>query len=130
MPRNNKAFGAAGEQATVRYLESHGYTIVDTNVRPLGGMRRGEIDIVAWSGETLAIIEVKTRRSQQSGQGTAVEAIDYRKRRQLLRLAMAYVAKYKLTDVPIRFDLVTAITQTSGPLQISVLQHAFDAGDC
>ena len=62
MPRNRKTVGAQGEATTAAFLEVRGYRLVDTNVRPEGGRARGEIDLVAWHGEYLVFVEVKTRR--------------------------------------------------------------------
>ena len=59
---SRKSTGTRGERETLDFLESRGYRIVDTNVRPEGGMARGEIDVVAWDGEFLVFCEVKTRR--------------------------------------------------------------------
>jgi len=74
-----KTIGSRGEEETVAFLETRGYSIVDTNVRPLGGMARGEIDVIAWDGEYLVFCEVKTRRVMTGAQGTPAEAVHARK---------------------------------------------------
>ena len=101
---HKKAVGNRGENAALVYLVSLGFRVVDTNVRPLPGMARGEIDIVAWEADTLCFVEVKTRRSAKS---EPAEAVDSRKRRQLVTLAEAYIGLHDLDDVPCRFDVVT-----------------------
>ena len=101
---HKKAVGNSGELAALSFLASLGYRLVDTNVRPLPGMARGEIDIVAWEEEVLCFVEVKTRRSNKA---EPAEAIDSRKRRQLVALAEAYIALHDLDDIPCRFDVVT-----------------------
>jgi putative endonuclease len=129
MNENHKALGARGEAETAAFLEARGYQLVDANVRPLYGMARGEIDLVAWQGGTLVFVEVKTRRRASGAQGTPGEAITPRKRRQLVRLASAYIARYRLDDVPCRFDVVEVIDILNRPLQISLLVNAFDGSD-
>lgn len=129
MPRNRNTVGAQGEAAAAIFLESCGYRLIDSNVRPWRGRARGEIDLIAWHGEFLVFIEVKTRRVASGAQGTPAEAVDRRKRRQILSLAAVYVAKYALTDVPCRFDVVEVIAGRGGAPQFRLLADAFDGDD-
>lgn len=129
MSENHKALGARGEAETAAFLEARGYRLVDANVRPLHGMARGEIDLIAWQDGTLVFIEVKTRRRAFGALGTPGEALTARKCRQLVRLATAYIAKYRLDDVPCRFDVVEVVESPLHPPQISLLVDAFDGSD-
>lgn len=127
---NRAALGKAGEAGAAAFLAARGYVVVDANVRPLAGMARGEIDIVAWDGEMLAFVEVKARRVAFGSQGTPREAVNASKRRQLLLLAEAYLARQGLDGVPCRFDVVEVV-QSEGRLPVfTLLRNAFDAGDC
>ena len=76
--------GARGERIAARALRRSGYRVVARNYRP--GPRRSdaELDIVAWEGNTLAVVEVKTRRG---GLGAPAERIDREKRRRIRRSA-------------------------------------------
>ena len=76
--------GARGERIAARALRRSGYRVVARNYRP--GRRRSdaELDIVAWEGQTLAVVEVKTRRG---GFGDPAERVDREKRRRLRRSA-------------------------------------------
>ena len=125
MIENNNTVGAQGELETLAFLQAHGYRVVDANVRPLEGMARGEIDVVAWDGEYLVFIEVKTRRAAFGEQGTPAEAVDARKQKQLTRLAMAYLAKYEFDDVPCRFDVVAVVRRPSAPPRFTLFRNAF-----
>ena len=125
MAEARKTIGSRGEAETVAFLETRGYQIVDTNVRPLGGMARGEIDVVAWDGEYLVFCEVKTRRVMAGAQGTPAEAVHARKQAQLTRLALAYVAKHNLDDVDCRFDVVEVVRRPPAPARFTLLQNAF-----
>ena len=54
--------GRMGEDLAHRYLRGRGCTVVARNYRPPSG--HGEIDLVAWQGENLVFVEVKTGRSR------------------------------------------------------------------
>ena len=125
MAEPRKTIGARGEAETVAFLETRGYAIVDTNVRPLGGMARGEIDVIAWDGEYLVFCEVKTRRVASGSQGTPAEAVHARKQLQLTQLALAYLAKHNLDDVDCRFDVVEVVRRPPAPARFTLLRNAF-----
>jgi putative endonuclease len=126
MPRlHRKAIGAGGESAAVLFLETQGYRVVDINMRPLPGMARGEIDIVAWDDETLCFVEVKTRRSLRA---EPAEAVGPAKQKQLAKLAEAYLALYELDDIPCRFDVVTVTSAPVSPApDVRLVKDAFQA---
>lgn len=127
VPASRKQLGTYGESDSLRYLEEIGYRIVDANVRPLGGMRRGEIDIVAWDGEYLVFVEVKTRR-RASFRTRPSEAVDRRKRKQIVTLANAYLAKHRLDEVSCRFDVVEVL-HNGVVTEFNLIVNAFDAAD-
>lgn len=78
----NKDLGRRGEAAAVRYLERFGYEILDRNwVCPAG-----EADIVAFDGDALVFVEVKTRTSFKKG--FPAEAVDLEKRTRYEKIAM------------------------------------------
>jgi putative endonuclease len=106
--------GRRGERFALEYLKRReGYRIVAQNFSAsLGRNLRGapvvgEIDIVAYDGETLAFIEVKTRRSEAIA--TAAAALDRFKKRTIARTARAYRRLLRLDDAGFRFDLVTVV---------------------
>lgn len=106
--------GRRGEQFAVEYLKHRaGYRIVAQNFSvPLGRNRRnaiitGEIDIIAYDGETLVFVEVKTRSSEVVA--TAASALDRSKQRTLSRTARAYRRLFRLDNARYRYDLVTVV---------------------
>ncbi len=109
MTDTRKTTGARGERETLEFLEAHGYRIVDSNVRPLPGMARGEIDVIAWDGDYLVFCEVKTRRTAHGNQGTPAE--------------------HALDDVNCRFDVVEVIPRPPHPPLIRLLRDAFPPAD-
>ncbi len=93
--------GAKGERRARWYYRLRGYSIVATNVRIAGG----EIDLIVQRGGTLAFVEVKTRQSLRAGEG--FEAVDQRKRAQLVKLAEAFVARMRKPPRQIRYDVLS-----------------------
>ena len=108
------ALGRRGEDLAHRFLRRQGFTIVARNYRLAAG--DAEADLIAWEGERLAFIEVKSRRSDQHG--PPERAIDEDKRAHLHRIAREYARK---TDTPwerVRFDLVTVVFDDPPRLQL------------
>lgn len=122
--------GERGERAALDYLVDYqGYRIVVTNFRaPLGrGLREqklnAEIDVVAYDGETLVFIEVKTRSSTNF---VAPErAVDLRKQRQIARAAGRYRQLMKVLDEPYRYDVVIVLPDEKGK-EVELLRGYFD----
>ena len=92
--------GRQGEDAAAAFLVRSGYRIVGRNVRLPGG----EIDIIALDGNTLVFLEVKRRDGTSFG--SALAAVDCRKRRRLRALAADY-AQIVAPRARIRFDVVS-----------------------
>ena len=119
--------GKSGEQYAAAYLEQLGYQLVAANFTlPVGRNLRGatvnaEIDLVAYDGNTLCFIEVKTRASDWFAPPQA--NIDLRKQRQIARAAREYRRLFALDDQPYRFDAVTIVL--TDPPQIELLRNFF-----
>ncbi len=115
----NLAQGRRGEDLAHRFLRRSGYIIVARNYRlPTAD---GEADLIAWDGDTLVIVEVKSRESDEFG--PPERAIGDDKRAHVRRVARAYARK---TDTPwerVRCDVVTVIL--SAPPQLQLLRDAF-----
>jgi putative endonuclease len=108
--------GQRGEDLAHRYLRAQGFIVVARNWRPPQG--GGEIDIIAWEGDWLVFVEVKTRTSAQ---WSAPERdIDMDKIRTLRRAARDYVRRANADESRIRFD---AISITEG--SIDHMREAF-----
>jgi len=121
--RARHALGAFGETKAARYLKKRGYRILARNERN-GGV---EIDIVASRRDTLVFVEVKTRRSRSMG--APALAVDYRKRAQIVRGALAWLRKRGSHGHGIRFDVIGCEPDTTGGWKITHIEGAFDAGD-
>lgn len=105
--------GARGEELAAAYLEQAGFRIVAANfVVPVGRNRLGavinaEIDLVAYDGETLCFVEVKSRLSDWFAPPEA--NVDRRKQRQIARAARGYRRIFDLVTAPYRYDVITIV---------------------
>ena len=122
--------GRRGEELAAAYLEQQGYSLVAANVTlPVGRNLRGatvnaEIDLIAYDGETLCFVEVKTRASDWFAPPQV--NVDLRKRRQIARAARAYRHMLGLHDTSYRYDVVSVVLPADSDLiaklQIEILR--------
>jgi putative endonuclease len=116
---SKKAIGEVGERAAADYLEKVGYRIVDKNYRT----RVGEIDIVAYDGQVLAFVEVKSRSNTRYG--TPAEAVGTRKQKKLISVALLYISRNRPYYSNIRFDVVEVIIDRDRINKICLIKDAF-----
>lgn len=109
-PDARRLLGQWGENVAAHHLEAKGLVIVARNWRRRGG----GIDIVARDGETVAFVEVKTRRGRAFG--APEEALTPHKAQKLMELGQQYVADEGLDDVAWRIDLVAVELDERGRL--------------
>ncbi len=81
------------------YLRSRGYAILERNWR----YQKAEIDILALKGNTLAVVEVKTRSTDAFGDPNAF--VRPNQVRLLRKAAHAYVTRHRL-NLEVRFDFI------------------------
>lgn len=105
--------GKAGEQKAASYLLQQGYSILERNWR-LGHL---ELDLICKQGDTIVVVEVKTRHSKEE---YPEELLSYAKRRCLRRAADAYL-RARNCSLEVRFDL---IVMTGEAMEI---EHFMDA---
>ena len=91
--------GLLGEMYAGRYLRKKGYAILAANYRT----KAGEVDIIAFDGTTVCVVEVKTRR--EGGYFPPSEAVDHKKEENVKSAAAAFMAEIKAT-FPMRFDII------------------------
>jgi putative endonuclease len=114
--------GRRGEEAAFFYLRRRGYTVVARDWR--SGKVRGDLDLVAWEGDTLCFIEVKTRTSRNVA--TAESAVDHDKARVLRRMARQYLLA--LPDAPdrVRFDVLSIYYEAHKAADLQLFRGAFE----
>jgi putative endonuclease len=114
--------GALGEQLAAEHFERLGYSVLARNVRT----RYGEIDLIAFDGQTLVFAEVKTRRSSAARRRPPepLAGLRPRQRARLRSLALAWLSCDGPRGAPrtrpgartIRFDAVGVIVDGAGLL--------------
>ena len=95
--------GRKGERLACRFLLKQGFDILARRYRS----RSGELDIIAYEGDTLVFIEVKTRSSAAFGEPW--EFVDWQKQQILRRTAEDFIADHDLGQYAYRFDIVSVL---------------------
>lgn len=103
MTTEKQNIGRLGEDIAVKYLENHGYGVLERNYRKPWG----EIDIVAienvgknqflaLKSQELVFFEVKTQN--QKFEWRPEENITWHKKHQLSRIISTYLKEYKISE--------------------------------
>ncbi len=127
MNRQSSA-GRFGEELTANKLIADGWTIAARNWHS----RRGELDVVAVRGDTIAFVEVKTRaeRSIVSGE----QAVTHAKMVKIVRAALDYIYQngIDVNETYLRFDIAEATVSRSDALELRgfrYIENAFSPAD-
>src|SRR5256885_14755423 len=99
MSAARQSFGELGERIAERWLRRRGWRVVQRRFR--NGHR--DIDLVIERDGTVAFVEVKARRGAEFG--GPVQAVNYRKRKQLERSAMVWVDRHGREAESYRFGV-------------------------
>jgi putative endonuclease len=92
--------GKEAEKQVITYLQNKGWQILATNYKAAGA----EVDIIAFDGKELVIVEVKS--GTQDG-FLLSESVTIAKRKRIERAANEFRYKERLQNYPIRFDVIT-----------------------
>ncbi len=109
-----------GEDIAVKHLIDKGYSILERNFRT----RFGEIDIIAEKSGNVIFVEVKSRT-----EGTGFipsEAINSRKRRQLVRLSGCYISQRGAKYDDFRIDLIGLVFKAGRLLGVEHLENIIE----
>lgn len=118
---NKVEFGRQGEELAAQTLKENGYRILERNLRT----RFGEIDLVARDGNILCFVEIRAKKSLRFG--WPEESVGRLKQARLVRLAQWYLQRYRVSGMPIRFDVVSILFGPDGaPARTRLIQGAFD----
>jgi putative endonuclease len=116
--------GLWGERLALAYLTACGWDIEAHRYRA----GRHDVDLIARRGSLVAFVEVKTRRTALCGTpvgGSAAEAVHWRKRRAISRVAECWRVRMGRRTDRYRFDLVTVIIGAAGRTSIEHLPDAW-----
>jgi len=113
--------GKKGEEIAAAHLISAGYRILRMNFR----FQRCEVDIIAEENDTLVFIEVKTRRSLKFG--NPLLSITPSKKRNIIKVAGAFVERAGFPYAGVRFDVFTVIF-TCQKVEVEHIKDAFRSG--
>jgi len=96
--------GVRGETYAYWYLRRLGYIFIARNYMP--SRAKGELDLIGFDGNTLAIVEVRTRLSDPTKPAQPEMSISREKHEVLVRTANYFLREYHLCECPVRFDVV------------------------
>lgn len=114
--------GIEGEEAACFHLLRKGYTVVAR--RWSAGNQPGDLDLVAWQGPLLCVVEVKTRTARDLNPAEA--AVDLHKRNVLRRLARQYLRQLPGNPAPqVRFDVISVYLEPKKPADFVHFESAF-----
>lgn len=125
MSAARQELGVLGERIAARWLSSRGWRVLAHRYR--SGHR--DIDLVASRSEpdrVVAFVEVKTREGRRCGD--PVEAVGWRKRRELARSAAVWIDRNGWPGAAYRFDVV-AVLVDGEHVRIRHIQDAFRLPD-
>lgn len=100
MSMHNQVLGFRGERIAERWLHRKGWRVIQRRFRD--GHR--DVDLIAERQGTVAFVEVKARTGDAFG--TPIEAVDWRKRRELVRSARVWISRHGQAGESYRFDVI------------------------
>lgn len=110
--------GKLGENLAAEYMQKQGWYIRDKDWRYNGT----DIDLVCIDEDDtiLVFVEVKTRSTDEYGRPS--EAVDAKKRRNIVNAATAYITMHRKENRQIRYDIISIV----GPeFKIEHIENAF-----
>jgi putative endonuclease len=112
--------GVAAEQLAAQYLKLRGVKILARNLR----CKAGEIDLVCFDDEVLAIVEVRQRGSTEFGGASA--SVTWAKQRKIIRAAQFFLRREKhWRNFPMRFDVLAIDGTPDGAYRLDWVKDAF-----
>jgi putative endonuclease len=123
--------GLRGEEEALFHLRKRGYTVVARRWQT--PRLPGDVDLIAWEGDTLCFIEVKTRTGRDIV--PAEFSVDAHKQKTLRTLASVFCKRFPeetRRKIPVRFDVVAVYLpvaagpgEPKGSIEIDLFPDAF-----
>lgn len=111
-------FGLAGEELAERWLRLRGWRVLQRRYR--SGHR--DIDLIAERGGTVAFVEVKARHG--GGFGGPVQAVNWKKQRELARSANVWIDRHGRPGEQYRFDVIGVLLE-GNRVRVRHVENAF-----
>src|SRR6185312_14154023 len=105
MSAARQQFGELGERIAERWLRRQGWRVVMRRFR--NGHR--DIDLIVERDGTVAFVEVKARSGREFGD--PVEAVNWRKQRELARSAVIWIDRHGRPSEVYRFDVIGVLVE-------------------
>jgi putative endonuclease len=115
--------GKKGEDIAERYLQKKGFKTLFRNFKT----SLGEIDLISLYQGTVVFVEVKTSSSMEFG--TPEARVNYRKQRQIIKVAQEFLKMQGKTDTDCRFDVISVLLNADTSPGIEHFENAFELQD-
>lgn len=115
-------FGNLAEDLAAEFLTKKNYKILVRNFR----FQRAEIDIVTEFENLIVVVEVKAR-----GNDVFMEPQEAVTKKKIKSIVMCtdFFMNHKNIDKEVRFDIISVLPDSSGKLQITHIEDAFQSFD-
>ena len=111
-------FGLQGERVAERWLLARGWKVLQRRYR--SGHR--DIDLIAQRDELVAFVEVKARMGAEFGD--PVEAVNWKKRNELVRSAFTWIDRHGRPGEVYRFDVIGVLV-SGHRVRVRHVENAF-----
>ena len=118
MSAARQAFGELGERIAERWLRRTGWRVLQRRFR--SGHR--DIDLVVEREGTIVFVEVKSRKGDRFGH--PVEAVNWRKQKELTKSAQVWIDRHGRAHESYRFDVV-GVLMTGDRVRVRHVEDAF-----
>ncbi|MFN2398440.1 MAG: YraN family protein [Gemmatimonadaceae bacterium] len=119
MTKDARELGEVGERIAEQWLRGRGWEVLARRFR--NGHR--DLDLIVRRDDLVAFVEVKARRSSTFGE--PVEAVNWRKQRELSRSARVWIDRFGQAGSAYRFDVVGVLI-AGGRAAVQHVENAFD----
>lgn len=119
MSAARQQLGELGERIAARWLVGRGWRILARRFR--SGHR--DLDLVAERGGVVAFVEVKARRSDLFGD--PVQAVHWRKQREIARSASVWAERHGRAALTYRFDVIGVAFDGRRRVRVRHVENAF-----
>ena len=122
MPSSKRKFGDAGEKIAEKYLEEHGYEIMDRNYRK----PYGEIDLIVKKNDVLVFVEVKTRDMKHADNFLPEQSVNRLKIQKIQKMCQSYLLEKRYNrNQNWQIDVIgISVNINSGKAKIKHMENA------